>query len=66
VQGTPFQEDTTTEHVIAAMEEREIDDRDISEDSLSIKDEERGFRETPVLPGKGRWRRRWQMIQDWY
>jgi hypothetical protein len=61
-----FHEATTAEHVTAAMEEREIDDRDVTDDSLSMKDEERGFRGTPVTPGRGRWRRRWRMIQNWY
>lgn len=49
------------------MEERELDERDGSDDyELMSRDEEEALEKIPIRPENGRWRRKWRIITAWY
>ncbi|KAF7911883.1 uncharacterized protein EAE98_011826 [Botrytis deweyae] len=48
------------------MEERELDERDGSNDyELMRRDEEEALEKIPIRPENGRWRRKWRIINPW-
>ena len=49
------------------MEERELDERDGSDDHGLVRgDEEEALEKFPNRPQNGRWRRKWRIINPWY